>query len=65
MDLIVIACIKRWYKKREVKRAVDLFENSERENLYKIDIKLAGLWISSIWSTCRTILSLTVGAKQR
>ena len=49
IDLGLIASIKRKYRRRQCKHAVDLIEIGIERNLYKVDIKLAINWFYGIW----------------
>lgn len=49
MDQGVIASMKVPYKKKVVKRAVDLTESGVTENLYRIDLRVAATWVNTIW----------------
>ena len=46
----MIACIKKRYKQKVAARAVDLIEGGELNNLYKVNIRQAGLWVYDIWA---------------
>ncbi len=48
LDLEVIACLKSRYKRKVVQRAVDLIEDRHSEILYRVDLKLAGIWVDDI-----------------
>ena len=48
MDLGVIAAAKKRYKRRVTQRAVDLMDNNYQGNPYKIDLRLAGMWVYKI-----------------
>ncbi len=50
LDLGVIACLKSRYKRKVAQRAVDLIEDGHSEMLYRIDLKLAGIWVQDLWS---------------
>lgn len=49
LDLGVIACVKMRYKNRILNRAVDLIEGGYDGDPYRIDLRLASLWIYEIW----------------
>ena len=48
LDLGMIACIKKRYKSLIAKRVVNLVDSGYIDNLYKVDIRTAGIWIYHI-----------------
>ena len=50
LDLGVIACVKNQYKNMVAERAVNLLDAGYIDDPYKIDIRMAGMWIYDIWS---------------
>ena len=49
LDQRVIACVKQRYKQLTVQRAVDMIDAGHTENLYKIGLLLARIWVYDIW----------------
>ena len=50
LDLGVIACLKSRYKRKFAQQTVDLIEDRHSEILYRVDLKLAGIWVDDISS---------------
>ncbi len=50
LDLGIIACLKSTYKRKLASPAVDLIKDGYSKMLYRIDLKLSGMWVEDITS---------------
>ena len=50
LDLGMVACIKKSYKSIIANKAVNLVDSGYLDSPYKIDIRMAGMWIYDIWT---------------
>ena len=52
--MVVIACLKEQYERKIARREIDLVGPGHTTQLYKLNLKEAGIWVNEMWNQSRS-----------